>query len=216
MHARGHRSRPIAASRCLMARSPGVTSASSRIRNPHPDVVRRVPRHVRERGQRQRGDTVGGRPVRGVFQQQPAEPAAGAARICRRLLDVQAAVDHGSHQERDRTADLARHDPQQPGGPGFLEFRQRPRVVVRNLGHADATEHLPRRHVDTLQHRKLCRHRVPDSHNPIVAALRSARSSIHPPTHRASPSPAGSSGCITSHCGHGAGDRGHLPAFSGG
>ena len=44
----------------------------------------------------------------------------------------------------------------------MLEIRQRPRVVLRYLRHADVAEHLPGRHVNILQHRQLRRLRVRD------------------------------------------------------
>lgn len=63
---------------------------------PAPDVVGRVPRYVREGGQGQRGQTVSRRPVRGVVQQRPAQPAACAAGVDGDLLDLQASIDQVS------------------------------------------------------------------------------------------------------------------------
>jgi hypothetical protein len=119
------------------------------------------------RGHRSRPISASRRPQRGVRQQRPAEPAAGAAHVDGQLLDVQAAVDLAAHQERDRLAGVAGYHPQQPGRPGVLEVRQRPRIVLRHLRHADVTEHLPGRHVDILQHRQLRRRSVPDDHAPL-------------------------------------------------
>jgi hypothetical protein len=69
---------------------------------PAPGVVRRVPRHMRERGQCQRRDAVSCCLVCGVVQQGPAQLAAGVVWMDRYLLHVQAAVDHIGHQVRDR------------------------------------------------------------------------------------------------------------------
>jgi hypothetical protein len=53
---------------------------------PAPGVVGRVPGHVRKGGQGQRGQAVSRRPVRGVVQQRPAQPAPGAAGVDGDLL----------------------------------------------------------------------------------------------------------------------------------
>ena len=69
---------------------------------PAPEVVGRVPWHIGERRQGERGNTGGGRLRSGVIQQGPAQPPPGAGRIDRYLLDVDAAVDHVSDEKPRR------------------------------------------------------------------------------------------------------------------
>jgi hypothetical protein len=58
-----------------------------------------------------------------------------------------------------------------PGSTGTLSThdRQRPRFVLRDLGHADIAEHPPRRPLDLLKDGKFCHAGHPDIHQVIVA-----------------------------------------------
>jgi hypothetical protein len=61
MHTRSHRSRPSVASRWRIVRSPGGDLGVVKDPEPAPGVVGRIPRHMRERRQCQRRNTVGHR-----------------------------------------------------------------------------------------------------------------------------------------------------------
>jgi len=98
--------------------------------------------------------------------------SAGAGGADADLLDLQAGVHQVSHQEGDRLIGLAGCHPEPPGVLAVRQDRQGPPMVVGDLGHADAGEHLPRRPVDGLQERELCHAGRPDTHQVIVAACR--------------------------------------------
>jgi hypothetical protein len=84
-----------------------------------------------------------------MIEQGPAQPAAGAARINRDLLHVQAAFDHLSKEKPGRAVIQASDHPQPAGllvGSKILGGPQDP----RDLRHADIVEHSRWRPVDVL------------------------------------------------------------------
>jgi len=131
-------------------------------------VVRRVPRHRRERGQRQRRQAIGRRPGRGVLEEVAAEPAAGVVRVDGHLVDVQAAIDHAGHQVGDGLIRLIRRHPEQARLLAGGKNRQRVRLVLRDLGHADAGERLSGRPLDCLEDREFACAGRPGAHAFII------------------------------------------------
>jgi len=84
-----------------------------------------------------------------VVEQCPAEPLAGAGRVNRYLLNVQAAVDHVRNEEPNWAVVNAGDHPQPFGLCAGGKRLGRPKHPT-NLGHADVVEHLPRCPVDPL------------------------------------------------------------------
>ena len=79
---------------------------------PASDVIGRVPWHVGERRQGERGNTSGRRLLSGVIKQGPAQPPSGVTRIDRYLLDVEAAVNHVGDEKPRRPVLSAGYHPQ--------------------------------------------------------------------------------------------------------
>ena len=104
-----------------------------------------------------------------MVEQRPAEPAAGVPEVDGDLIDLQAAVEHLGHEVGDRLIGVVGYHPQLARLLAGRHDRQRPRVVLRDLGHADVREHLPGRPLYLLQAGKFFRPGHPDKHGIIVA-----------------------------------------------
>jgi len=136
---------------------------------PASDVVGRVPWHVGERRQGERGNSGGGRLPGGVIKQGPAQPSPGVARIDRYLLDVRAAIDHVSDDKPRRPVIRAGYDPQAAFSPARGERLWVPEHPA-HLRPADLGEHLPRGPVDLLDRGKLRHPAQANTHGFSIAA----------------------------------------------
>ena len=136
---------------------------------PAPEVVGRVPWHVGERRQGERGNTGGGRLLSGVIKQGPAQPPPGATRIDRHLLDVHAAVDHVGDEKSRWPVIRAGYHPQAAFIPASGERLWVPEHPA-HLSPADLGEHLPRCPVDLLDRGKLSHPAQANTHAFSIAA----------------------------------------------
>jgi hypothetical protein len=104
-----------------------------------------------------------------VVEQCPPEPAAGAARVNRYLVDVQAAVDHRGDEEASWTVISARDHPQSPSvlaGGEHVGSPQQP----GDLRPADVVVHLRRCTVDLMHAGKVSFAGKSDTHRSSIAA----------------------------------------------
>ena len=148
----GHASSPHVASCARIAASPGVRSDDDR--EAETGVVGRVPRHVRERGEREPRQPSAFRPLADVVDERPADATPRMSRVDGHLLDVRVPVDLvGQHVRHRRVAQHPRPARPLVGG----QCLDRRRLVVRDRRHADIAERLARRAFDVAENRQVGR-----------------------------------------------------------
>ena len=136
---------------------------------PASDVVRRVPWHVSERRQGERGNSSGRRLLSRVIKQGPAQPPPSVTRIDRYLLDVHAAVNHIGDDKPRRPVIRAGYYPQAAFSPARCERLWMPEHPA-HLRPAHLGEHLPRCPVDLLDRGKLSHPATANKHVFSIAA----------------------------------------------